>query len=277
MLARIPKDIPLFCALAGGLGLAAYYFSELFMTARPSSTAGLALVFIPIYACVAAVAALVLGFAVRAAWGFAFVEPQDPKRYRIILPSLLGFILAGASACGAFRASEIERAARPAVLVDTGKLEHTFVANADRAVRKGKQFYSFDAPPQPIVWGVNTSDLVIGADQVQVRDRSSPRWVAVPIAALDYITQIDAVPVALPQYVQPGLAVVIAGRATGGKAMIVVLTPDYEVLFEERLDRFWALQSRTVEVREDQLTKVEAVVVGPGCEKSLVLRARKAV
>lgn len=276
MLTRVPRDIPLFLTLAAGLGLAVYGFTELHMTARPSSTSGLAYLFIPFWSFVAAGAAFVLGLVVRTAWTRISREQQNPKRHWWVLPTLLVFILAGASSLGGFHAIETEKAAQPAVIVDAGKLDRAFVPDADTRIREGKLFYKFDRAPEQIVWGSNTSELVVGDYQVQVRDRGSSRRVVVSTGALDYITQIDAVPIALPQYAQPGLAVVIAGRATGRRAVVLVLAPDYEVLLEERLHRFWELQSAAVEVRTDQLTKGEAIVVGPGCEKSLVIRSRKA-
>lgn len=274
---RVPRDIPLFLALAAGLGLAVYGFTELHMTARPSSTAGLAYLFIPFWSIVVAGAAFLLGLVVRAAWKRFFPEQRDSKHFWWVLPSLLGFVLVAASLLGRFDAIETETAAQPAVLVDAGKLERVFVPNEDIRIREGKLLYKYDKTPENIVWGPNTSEFVIGDGQVQVRDRSGSRKVIISTAALDYVTQAHAVPIALAQYTQPGLAVVIAGRATGRRAIVLVLAPDYQVLLEERLYRFWELRSPAVEVRADQATKGEAIVVGPGCEKSLVIRSRKAV
>jgi hypothetical protein len=274
---RVPRDIPLFLALAAGLGIAAYGFTELHMTARPSSTSGLAYLFIPFWSFVVAGAAFLLGLVVRAGWKRFFPEQQDSKRFWWVLPSLLGLILVAASSLGRFHAIETEIAAQPAVLVDAGRLERAFVPNADIRIREGKLLYKYDKTPEYIVWGANTSELLVGDDQVQVRDRAGSRKVVISTAVLDYITQAHAVPIVLAQYTQPGLAVVIAGRATGRRAIVLVLAPDYQVLLEERLYRFWELQSPAVEVRADQATKGEAIVVGPGCEKSLVIRSRKAV
>lgn len=276
MLTRVPRDIPLFLALAAGLGLAVFGFTELHLTARLSSTSGLAYLFIPFWSFVAAGAAFVLGLVVRAAWKRLFPKQQSQTRNWWALPSLLAFILVGASSLGTFSAIEAEKAAQPAVLVDKGKLDRVFAPNAENRIREGKLLYTYDQTPEQIIWGSNASELVLADYQVELRDRASSRKAVVSTAALDYITQVHAVPVALAQYAQPGLAVVIAGRATDRRAVVLVLAPDYEVLLEERLDRFWELRSAAIEVRADQVSKGEAIVVGPGCEKSLVIRSRKA-
>lgn len=186
MLTHIPKDIPVFFALAAGLGLATFGFTELNSTARPSSTSALAYVFLPIWSLVFAGLAFAVGVGMRAAWWWFFPETQ-------------------------------------------------------------------------------------------LRDRASSHQVVVSITALNYITSVHAVPVTLAQHAQPGLAVIMTGRATGGRALLIVLGPDYEVLLEERLVRFWDLESLPLEVRTDLTSGDEAIVVGPGCAESFGLRSRKAV
>jgi len=275
MLTRVPRDIPLFLALAVGLGLAAFGFTELHMDARPSSTAALAYLFIPFWAVALGGAAFLFGLAIRGVWKRIFPEQVGPEHNRWMLPVLLVIIVITAASLGALDAVRVEEAARPATLVDSGRLLRAFVANADSRIREGKLIYEIERIPEPIVWGANSSALIIGYDQVQLVDRANARKVKISTGALDYITQVHAVPIALSNYSQPGLVLVIAGRATGRRAIVMVLGPSYEVLLEERLYRFWELSSATVEVRANRATGEELVVVGPGCEKSLVIRSRR--
>ena len=94
--------------------------------------------------------------------------------------------------------------------------------------------------------------------------------------ALDYITRIHATQFYRPGGGDPLLAVVISGRATGRRAVVLVVSSDYKVFLEQRLYRFWELDAIPVKIRSDPSIRAEIVVVGPGCEKSLVLRPRKA-
>jgi hypothetical protein len=277
MLTHIPRDIPLFLAVAAGLGLVTYGFTELNTTARPSSTSALAYFFIPLWSLVFASVAFAVGLAVRVAWRRISPEKQVSTRYWWVLPSSLVIVLISTASFGVFRAVHAEKEAQPAVLVDSGRLERVYTANVEGRIREATLVFHDKKPPVPIVWGSNSSELVVGDSQAQIRDHASSRKAVVSTAALDYITQVHAVPIALAQYTQPGLAIVITGRATGRRAVLVVLAPDYEVLLEERLVRFWDLQSIALEVRTDHVNGDEAIVVGPGCEKSLAIRSRKAV
>jgi hypothetical protein len=247
------------------------------MTARPSSTSALALLFIPFWAVIAGAAGFVLGLAARGAWKSVPSERQNQKRHSWVLPSLLAFILVGASTLGAFHAGETEKAAEPRVIVDAAKLDRAFAAATGSRIREAKQVYKADPPSDQVGWGPNTTELLYRDSQVQLRDRGSNRNVVVSTAALDYITRVYAVPVALAAYAQPSLAIVITGRATGRRAIVLVLAPDYEVLLEERIYRCWHLDSPAIDVRSDQSNKSEAIVVGPTCETPLVIRSRKAV
>jgi hypothetical protein len=102
------------------------------------------------------------------------------------------------------------------------------------------------------------------------------REVVISTSALDYITKIDAVPLFTKTENEPLLAVVISGRATGRRAVVLVIAPDYDTVLEERLYRFWELDQTALEIRKEQLTGSENIVIGPGCDKSLVIRRRAA-
>ena len=276
MLTHIPRDIPVFFALAAGLGLATFGFAELNSTARPSSTSALVYVFLPIWSLVFAGLAFAVGVGIRAAWWRFFPETQLTDRYRWVLPSLLSILLVTAAACGVFHAVQTEKEAQAAVLVDSGKLERVAATHIKGLVRAATPVDLDKQASAPIVWGSNVSEFIVGNSQAQLRDRASSHQVVVSITALNYITGVHAVPITLAQHAPPGLAVIMTGRATGGRALLIVLGPDYEVLLEERLVRFWDLKSHPLEVRTDLTSGDEAIVVGPGCAESFGLRSRKA-
>ena len=277
LLTRIPKDIPVAAALASGLGLLAFGFTALFMDPRPSSTAGLGLLFIPIWSLGAGAVGYALGLAVRALWNRVAPIATGTRAQRWVLPGLLVLAVSGASLFGWWEVIEAEVAAKPAVVLDSGTLDRQFVPNSDALVRSPMELYKYDRSPQTISWGRNNSEVAIGNYEVRIRDTKMPkREVVISTAALDYITKIDAVPLFSKAENEPLLAVVISGRATGRRAVVLVIGPDYSALLEERLYRFWQLDQTALEIRKEQLTGSENIVVGPGCEKSLVIRRKAA-
>jgi uncharacterized membrane protein len=120
-LTRIPKDIPLAAALAGGFGLLTCGFTALFADPRPSSTAGLGLLFIPIWSLVAGAAGYALGLVVRALWNRLAPTSTTTRTPRWVLPGLLVLSVAGASLFGWWEVIEAEEEAKPAVVVDKGR------------------------------------------------------------------------------------------------------------------------------------------------------------
>ncbi len=242
-----------------------------------ASFAGLIFLILPIYSLVASVIAFYLSLAIRFVWliwrRHALVQPENRQLKWWILPGLLVLIVAGASLFGALEAVRTENAARPAVLIDAGKLQRIFVSNnAAVPVRKGKLLFRYGKAPEPITWGLNTSEFIISDNQIQIRDQTNSQQVTFSTTALDYINEVHAVPVWFAEYSQPLLAVVVAGRATGRRAIIVVVSPDYDVLLEERIQRFWKINSNTiVDVQKDPSGKGEAIAIGSDCEKSLII------
>lgn len=275
ILTRIPKDIPIATALACGFGLLSFGFTSLFMDPRPSSTAGLGMVFIPIWSLVAGVGGYALGLIVRALWNHLALTFTNTRAQRWILPVLLVLVVSGASLFGWVEVIKVEAEAKPAVILDRGILDRQFVPNGDVFMRSSIELYNYDRAPQAISWGRNNSEVLIGNSEVRIRDTRIPkREVVISTSTLDYITKINAVPLFTKGDNEPLLAVVICGRATGRRAIVLVISPDYSALLEERVYRFWQLDQIAIEIRRDHLTGTESIVIGPACEKSLVIHKK---
>ncbi|MDP4272008.1 MAG: hypothetical protein Q8909_18085 [Bacteroidota bacterium] len=273
LLTRIPKDIPVTAALAGGFGLMAFGFTALFLDPRPSSTAGLGLLFIPIWSLVAGACGYALGLVIRALWNRLAPNSTFSRAQRWVLPGLLVLVVSGASLFGWWEVLKVEVKAKPAVIIDTGKLERQFVPNSDTFVRSSIELYQYDRSPPPISWGQNNSEVAIERSAVRIRDTGMPnREVVISTSALDYVMRIHAAPLYTKAESEPLLAVLICGRATGRSAIVLVIAPDYSTILEERLYRFWQLDRTALEIRKERLTGSENIVIGSGCEKSLVIR-----
>lgn len=277
MLRRLPRDIPLFSALLFGLSLMAFSYAGMyteFAVGRPSSTASLGFLFVPIWGVVAAVVGLVLGFVVRTIWRRT-KGSTEPERRTWALLTILGFAVIASAGAGALDVIQYEQEARPQVRLDSGLLMREFRSDSEKPVRASVVLYDSDHKSGGVSWGGNKSELQFGNGRAVFRDTMTGKHVDFRASTLDYITRVDAVPVSTT----PGralLAIVISGRATGRRAIVAVIDENYKVVFEEQVQRFWELRDTPVEVRVRPAAADEYIVVGPRCNESLILRRKDA-
>jgi hypothetical protein len=278
MLRRFPKDLPLFSSLLLGLSLMAFGYTAMcveLVIGRPSSTAGLGFLFIPIWGGLAAIVGLVLGFIARALWRRA-KGSAEPERPTWALLVVLGGAIVVSAGAGALDVIYYEQEAKPQLRYDSGQLVREFRPDSERSLRTSTVLYdSADDKPKGLSWGNNRSELLFANDRVVLRDTATGKNVSFRTAALDYITRVDAVPVSATP-TQPILAVAISGRATGRRAIIAVIDENYKVIFEEQLERFWELRDTPIEIRTRPAARDEYIVIGPRCDKSLILRRKDA-
>jgi len=277
MLRRLPRDLPLFGALLLGLCLTAYGYTAMyteFAFGRPSSTASLGFLFVPIWGVLAAIVGLVLGFIVRAVWRRA-KGPTEAERNTWALLVTLAFAVVGSAGAAALNVVQHEQEARPRIRIDSGLLVREFRPDSEKLVRASTTLYDSDHKTVGVSWGGNKSELLFADDRVVLRDSVSGKSAQFATPALDYITRVDAVPVSATS--GPGLlAVVISGRATGRRAVVAVVDENYKVVFEEQVQRFWELKDSPLEIRGRPATSNEYFVVGPRCIESLILRQKNA-
>lgn len=146
--------------------------------------------------------------------------------------------------------------------------------NSDSVVRGATQVLGRDETPQPVSWGRNDSAILIDGLHVQFNDRRRSPFVDLDATGLDYLNRIHVAPLFVRGKAEPFLVVIIAGRATGRRALVTVLSPEYQIVFQQRVERFWELASPSLEIRRDATDGEEIAVVGPDCAKSLILKAR---
>ena len=273
MLRRIPKDLPLFGALVLGGGILAYGFTGIgveLAIGRPSSTSGLAVVFIPFWSMLAALVGFVIGLGLRGLWPASNTATEPPPKPTWMLVIILLGVIGAAGALGATTASQFEAQADPKILLDAGILNREIGAHSGRALRTGSRVYRFGEQPGSITWGTRSSTFAVYNDRVEVGDTKTSKLFTASTAALDYVTRIDAALLNAPSGSE-FLALVISGRATGRRALVVVLNSTYEPVFEERVERFWQLDDNALEIRVREPDEAESVVIGPTCDESLVL------
>jgi hypothetical protein len=275
MLRRFPGDLPIFGALAFGLGFLAFGYTALYVElhfGRPSSTFGLGYLFVPIWALVYGMLGLAAGALVRFISRRAHPAPAgNVRRTRWLQLSLVAVVLL-ASVYGAARVLVNETQSQPEIVIDTGTIGHSVAANSDSAIRGAVRVLSRDETTRSISWGRNDSAILIDGLRVQFNDRRRSHFVDLDAAGLDYLNQIHVAPLFVRGKAEPFLVVVIAGRATGRRALVTVLSPDYQIVFQQRVERFWELSSTPLEIRRHAADGSEIAVIGPDRAESLILR-----
>ncbi len=281
MLKRFPDDLPLFGALLASLGYLAFGYSAVYATlhfGRPYSLIGLAMYFIPVWAGMYGIAGGLSGLLVRKllARNPKFVADRFSLSRRWMPLALIGGICVGC-VLGALTVLVNERRARPALLVDDGSIRQRLGGGDDRWVRSALPVFDGKTASASTVWGTNDSMILFYDRVVQFSDRFRARYADLDISGLDYITRIDAAPLIVDGPDKPWLVVVASGRATGRRAIIAVLAPDYGVAYQRRVERFWGLSPPPLEIRSDRTTGREIAVIGRGREQSLVLGGHEAI
>jgi hypothetical protein len=92
---------------------------------------------------------------------------------------------------------------------------------------------------QPFEWGRNSVRLVQFDGAMDVRIFPQGRSVQVPLPGIDYVRHIEAATMQLGEAQQPALVLLIAGRATGRRDLLCVITESGGLVYLELLDRFW--------------------------------------
>ena len=199
------------------------------------------------------------------------VSADGARRTRGLQLSLVAVVLL-ASLYGAATVFINETQSRPAIVIDAGIIGHSVAANSDPVVRGATQVLGRDETAQSISWGRNDSAILIDGLRVQFNDRRRSPFADLDATGLDYLNRIHAAPLFVRGKVEPFLVVVIAGRATGRRALVTVLSSEYQVVFQQRVERFWELASSPLEIRRDATDGAEIAVVGSDCAKSLILK-----
>lgn len=240
MISRFPRDLPWFCAALVGLVVLAWLLGSTIagsmVDGRPSSTAGLAFVFAPVFAAGAAVVGLLAGALLRGLVRVA--RPSRPPRsYRPLAWALLLVVPVLAALLGARTGGEearrYEARAKPRILTTTEGVER-------QVVEPGVGAGSRAAEP---IWGTSREGLptLVGDETSGWFEGGGRRSSSIDLAALDYVTSADAL--ALYRAGEPvAYAALINGRATGRRAVLVILSTDLRVLHSELVERWWRAQ-----------------------------------
>ncbi|MBM4361841.1 MAG: hypothetical protein FJ104_04110 [Deltaproteobacteria bacterium] len=272
MLSRTPKDLPWFCALTGALSVSAHGFTQLWLAQRLSSTGALAYIFIPVAAAVVGAIGALLGALVR--WIWVRVRGSSAQlESTALLPALLALCVGASAGLAALHTREVEAAAMPRVFVDAGRFERAPPPSDLSRARPSKLLLDGSSAPKHYAWGGRLVEVKRSELGVQVRDTSSGGVINISAEGLDSVTSVHVAQFSAIKSSPPGLAMVVTGRASGKRAMVVLVSPSFELVIEERIERFWPRAENPLHVTRES-DESELVVVGGECQGAYALRAR---
>jgi hypothetical protein len=154
------------------------------------------------------------------------------------MPFAVG-VLASLQASGPIHAAE--REARPRVLVNIAQL-HRRVAGTVGSQQRATRVYDYAQKlNRPIPWRDASVLIADDGDTLEIRVPGA-RPSHIPLRGIDYILYVDAMPLRMGAAGDPGLVLLITGRATGRRDLIAVVSPGGELLYLELLDRFWDIR-----------------------------------
>lgn len=240
MLMRYRQDLPLLLAAVFGLSFAAWGFAAMFAEGtfgRPSSTAGLGLIVIPLWAVVFAGGGWVVGIILRTLLGspeVAETRPNGARTWTIIL--LIGAPMLVSAIYGVSAVWRDEIAAQPHVLLTTALVERRgSEATTSQNTRAGHLVFDLLEPPRDV-----PKDLPVFTlnGRTAAFTREGRRSASIDLAGLDYVTSVYLVALG-PETVAHWYVAVINGRATGHRSVVVALSPDLRVLHAELVERSW--------------------------------------
>ncbi|HKI86208.1 MAG TPA: hypothetical protein VKA53_05650 [Thermoanaerobaculia bacterium] len=272
LLKRIPGGIPLFGALAAGGSFLFFSYSRVFWEeaiGRPYSTSCFNIVTAPVFSVFLALAGFLIGGVVYLGWKPAARTAGAERRETWVLIISLLTVTGIGSWLGLLWVVRFEARALPGVLVDTGAFERVGAPASGPVVRKGSEVYVLYKVWKPVSWGGHESRLRFYNDAVEIIDPSLRHRPMITTQGLDYTIRIVAAPVR--EASGTGLVLMVRGRATGDRAIIAVVDPHLDVLYEERVKVCWGLDDDPVEVHASGASSPASIVIGPSCAEPIVL------
>lgn len=266
-LSRVVKHLPLVASVAGALWVCSWYLGELGSDAvwgRVASTRGLDFLTAPIWIVVAAAIGFVAGLVLSLALEERALSDDRGRQGR----NVLAVVAVGALVTLTvpfIAGTEREFAAAPRVLLTTPPVERFPGPNEGAALgQHGIVVWPRDGVPEqfPSQVALPGGSLSLSFKRGGVVVVGSARSAPVNVAALDYVTRIDAI-AGLGGGLDKWSAVAIAGRATGRRTLVLIVSePDGNILHAELLERGgWRERSPLIESLD---RAVALVCVGEG-------------
>lgn len=244
---KYPSNIPYIFASFISAIFISYTFtgvlSEMFF-GRPSSTSSIAFFTIPIITAFLFLASFVIGLILRFIIGRNEPERIMPTKTMRSIYIALGLAILVSVLAGGISFIKYERSQRPHVILGNAALEKSSnVKYKDANQIDAKLLLTiFDDEKNklsPLTWNNKPIRFKLQKDSnnLTLHDEKGQQLAFIDLSSFDYITRVYAVPFAVDNASQRGLAVLVHLRSTSRRSVLLLYNADASLLYEEFLER----------------------------------------
>ena len=236
--------MPLTVGLIFGLFVASYMLSALnaeFEIGRPSSTAAIGYIFVPIYAGIVALVGIGIGFIFKSALkGRGEKDKVSLPKYLLVLTSILLLSWFFAANIGVNQVKEFEEFSKPKLLSNTGNFIKSQVSRdaAPSAQSYAKLVWDFEKEGiEPISWANRKGEVkVINSTLMKIIFNDSES-LSYDVSRYSYITEISALNYPGNSIKDNYLVILVKLRATSFRSVLLIYNQENKLVYEELIDR----------------------------------------
>jgi len=237
--------MPLASAIVPACFVAAYMLGGLIgeeKLGRPSSTAAIGYLFVPVYSFIVGLVGLGVGFLLR-----LFLRSRGDRN--LIPPSSfflrLTVVIAVVSGIGVWLSVDnvvaYEKANAAQIIRDSGYFAKAKLNrdNVPSVTKRSLSNWTFEQPNQsPFVWNTKQYTVrVTNSTLMTIGIEGQPNSIRHDFRGRTYLTEVDVLPVQWIQKQPEHLVVLVRLRATSFRSMLLIYDPDGSLIYEELLER----------------------------------------
>jgi hypothetical protein len=133
-----------------------------------------------------------------------------------------------------------DHAARPRVIAEEVRFQKRIGSLPGDGIRRAVRVHDHLAGTSHAVeWADGSVNLASTGGKLQLAFTANGAALEIPLAGIDYINYVDAIPLRIGADARPVLALLVTGRATGRRDLLAIVSASGELLYLELLDRFW--------------------------------------
>lgn len=240
----LSKSMPLTVGLVFGAFVASYMLSALnaeIEIGRPSSTAAISYIFVPVYTGIVALIGVGIGFILKAVLkGRGERDIVSLPKYLLATTSILLLSWFFAANIGIKQVEEFEDFNKPKLLSNAGNF---IKAPLNQDVAPSVQTYAklvwdFERESiEPILWANKEAQVkVINSTTMKIIFKNAES-LNYDVSNYSYITEVSAIEFPSGIGTDGYLAVLIRLRATSFRSVLLIYNKDHSLMYEELLDR----------------------------------------
>ncbi len=246
MSVRVPDDLPRSLAWLVGPPVVAFIWASTIMSgilSVGSSTSGLGYPFGVIYGGLAAGAGFLVGTVIR---GFF---RQGVHSLTVPLPLGVAVVLVLTVTGGWLGRETTRRSAsdyQPAVLVDLGRLEGRTDDDTTASALAPGTLLGGGRVQDSMLWNGRRVLVRTDTTHLYVRDLDSGKAVTIPLPGIGKPFRIDVVAPRIGGGSSTAMVMMVVGSMRRDRAMLTVIDPTWQLIYQERLIRRWSIRSPAV-------------------------------